>query len=102
MAKITRGVQAILATQSPDGLYRGNYAPDAQLGGWDVWGRKYTMLGLLAYYRSRTGDKKSLEGAVKSCRPPADPNSRAEEYRSCRIVPGNAAQFGTRADGDAL
>lgn len=63
MAKITRGVQAILATQSPDG-YIGNYAPDAQLGGWDVWGRKYTMLGLLAYY-DLTGDKKSLEGAVK-------------------------------------
>ena len=63
LAKITRGVQAILATQSPDG-YIGNYAPDAQLGGWDVWGRKYTMLGLLAYY-DLTGDKKSLEGAVK-------------------------------------
>ena len=31
LAKITRGVQAILATQSPDG-YIGNYAPDAQLG----------------------------------------------------------------------
>lgn len=29
-----------------------------------MWGRKYTMLGLLAYY-DLTGDKKALDGAVR-------------------------------------
>ena len=31
---------------------------------WDLWGRKYTLLGLLDYY-ARTGDKKVLESAKR-------------------------------------
>ena len=61
--KIKRGAEAILATQQPDG-YIGNYAPEARLTNWDVWGQKYTLLGLLACY-DLTGDKKILEGAVR-------------------------------------
>jgi DUF1680 family protein len=56
-------VAKLLATQTPDG-YIGNYAPDKQLEQWDIWGRKYCMLGLLAYY-DLTGDTKSLDGARK-------------------------------------
>ena len=48
LRKIEGGVESLLAAQQPDG-YIGNYAPEAQLTNWDVWGRKYTMLGLLAY-----------------------------------------------------
>lgn len=63
LAKIKRGAAGILAAQSPDG-YIGNYAPGARLTNWDVWGQKYTLLGLLACY-DLTGDKKILEGAVR-------------------------------------
>lgn len=63
LRKIEGGVESLLVTQQPDG-YIGNYAPEAQLTNWDVWGRKYTMLGLLAYY-DLTGDKKALDGTVR-------------------------------------
>ena len=48
--RIAAGVEAILALQEPDG-YIGNYAPqDRYTRGWDVWGAKYTLMGLLHYY----------------------------------------------------
>lgn len=53
----------LLATQSPDG-YIGNYAKDKRLQQWDIWGQKYCMLGLLAYY-DLTKNKKVLIGAVR-------------------------------------
>ncbi len=51
----------LLSTQSADG-YIGNYAEGSRLKGWDVWGRKYTLLGLLASYRM-DGDPATLTGA---------------------------------------
>ena len=60
---IKAAVTGLLATQSPDG-YIGNYTPEAQLQQWDVWGQKYTLLGLLAYY-DISGDKKTLGSAKK-------------------------------------
>jgi len=60
---IQKSVRILLATQAPSG-YIGNYSDSAQLQQWDIWGRKYTLLGLLAYY-DLTGDKAALEG---SCR----------------------------------
>ena len=62
-AKIARGVEAMLAAQEPGG-YLGNY-PDGKrcgTGGWDVWGMKYTMMGLL-----HAGDAKSLAAARRLC-----------------------------------
>ena len=56
---LDKAVEGLLATQSPDG-YIGNYAPDRHLQSWDIWGRKYCMLGLLAYY-DLTTDKKALD-----------------------------------------
>ena len=44
--------------------YIGNYAPEYQLQSWDVWGRKYSTLGLLAYY-DLTGDKRALHAAQR-------------------------------------
>ena len=52
-----------MATQLPNG-YIGNYAEDHQLKQWDVWGRKYTTLGLLAWY-DLSGDKKALKAASR-------------------------------------
>ena len=60
---IQNAVSGLLATQSTDG-YIGNYSPEAQLQNWDIWGRKYTMLGLLAYF-DISGDKKVLDAAKK-------------------------------------
>jgi uncharacterized protein len=62
-AIIQKAVNEILATQMPSG-YIGNYTDSAQLQQWDIWGRKYTLLGLLAYY-DLTGNKEALSG---SCR----------------------------------
>lgn len=60
---IKNAADGLIATQTPDG-YIGNYAPDAQLAQWDVWGRKYSMLGLIAWY-DLSGDKKALASACK-------------------------------------
>ncbi len=60
---LDEAVNGILATQSRDG-YIGNYAPESHLQQWDIWGRKYTMLGLLDYHEV-FGDKKSLNAAKK-------------------------------------
>lgn len=60
---IQNAVSGLLATQTPDG-YIGNYSPEAQLQHWDIWGRKYTMLGLLAYF-DISADKKALNAAKK-------------------------------------
>ena len=51
----------LLATQTSDG-YIGNYAAGSRLSGWDVWGRKYTLLGLLADF-DLTRDPEALAGA---------------------------------------
>ena len=48
--KVERGIERILASQEPNG-YIGNYPDELRCGeGWDVWGMKYTMMGLLHYY----------------------------------------------------
>ena len=60
---IQEAVSGLIDTQTPDG-YIGNYSPDAQLQHWDIWGRKYTLLGLLAYY-DISGDQKVLEASRK-------------------------------------
>lgn len=60
---LDHAVNGILSTQTADG-YIGNYAPANRLQAWDIWGRKYVMLGLLDYY-DLMGDKKSLIAAGK-------------------------------------
>lgn len=61
--KLKSAAEGLMATQTPDG-YIGNYAPESRLKAWDIWGRKYCMLGLIAYY-DLTKDKKALEAATK-------------------------------------
>jgi len=56
-------VAQLIATQTPDG-YIGNYKQENHLEQWDIWGRKYCMLGLLDYYEL-TKDKASLEATIK-------------------------------------
>ena len=55
---------AVLAAQQDDG-YIGNYPAGRRSGGgWDVWGNKYTMLGLL-HHHAATGSADSLRGAER-------------------------------------
>lgn len=63
LAVLDRAVDELIATQSADG-YIGTYKAGEHLGIWDVWGRKYTLLGLIAAY-DQTGSAKALDAACK-------------------------------------
>ena len=61
-ANVARSVKSILSSQEPCG-YIGNYPDDVRCGeGWDVWGMKYTLLGLLCYQEA-TGAREALDAA---------------------------------------
>jgi len=67
-ANIEKGVDAILASQESSG-YIGNYPEDLRCGeGWDVWGMKYTMLGLLHYYDGAPSSEKGRRALAAACR----------------------------------
>ena len=53
--------QALIVTAAPDG-YLGTRTPAHRLDGWDVWGCKYALLGLMADY-DRTHDATVLDAA---------------------------------------
>ncbi len=53
--------KALIATAAPDG-YLGTRVPAHRLEGWDVWGCKYALLGLIADY-DRTHDATVLDAA---------------------------------------
>ena len=61
---IAHGVERVLASQEPDG-YIGNYPDALRFGdGGDVWGIKYTMMGLMHYYDYVEGRRKKDEGSM--------------------------------------
>ena len=60
---LDKAVKGLIDSQTPDG-HIGNYTDARRLDGWDIWGRKYCMLGLLAYY-DLTKDNNSLLAARK-------------------------------------
>lgn len=62
-AVLDRAVRELLSTQTTDG-YIGTYKADKRLGIWDVWGRKYTLLGLIADF-DVTGNREALAAAVR-------------------------------------
>ena len=59
--KRDEATKALIATAAPDG-YLGTRQPEHRREGWDVWGRKYALLGLIADY-DRTHDMAVLEAA---------------------------------------
>jgi DUF1680 family protein len=63
MAVLKRGADALLATAASDG-YLGTRIPEHRLKGWDIWGRKYVLLGLIGYY-DLTGDPAILQAACR-------------------------------------
>jgi len=60
---VRTGAKAVLATASPDG-YIGTYRDGKRLEAWDVWGRKYVLLGLLADH-ALSGNEESLKAAQR-------------------------------------
>lgn len=66
-ANIAHSVDNILASQEADG-YIGNYPEELRCGeGWDVWGMKYTLMGLLHFvqnekWKMENGKWKGEEG----------------------------------------
>lgn len=69
-AAIEKSVDRILSSQEPNG-YIGNYPDELRCGeGWDVWGIKYTMMGLLHYAQHDKGSAnlQKREQAVTACK----------------------------------
>lgn len=60
---IDKAVNELVKTQSTDG-YIGTYPTEHHLKDWDIWGRKYVLLGLLAYY-DQVGDENILKTAER-------------------------------------
>ena len=60
-AVIDKAIKSLVQTQTPDG-YIGTYPDEHHLKDWDIWGRKYVLLGLIAYY-DQIQDQKILSAA---------------------------------------
>ena len=66
-AKIAASVKEVISNQEADG-YIGNYPKDLRAaGGWDLWGNKYTMLGLMTWHEY-SGDTAALAAAERLAR----------------------------------
>lgn len=57
-------VKDILSTQTEDGCIS-SYPADKQLSGWDIWGRKYVLLGLMRYYEMVNPDAEVLRACCR-------------------------------------
>lgn len=82
-AAIDASVTNILSTQLADG-YIGNYRAGCRCGaGWDVWGMKYTMLGLIHDFDG-TGNRAALDAAC-----------RLADYLASQVGPGRRDLYKT-------
>ncbi len=63
-AILDKAVSELLKAQDADGRLS-SYSRAQEFGFWDIWGRKYAILGLIAYY-DQTGDKKALKAACRA------------------------------------
>jgi DUF1680 family protein len=86
--RIAAGVRELLSHQEPCG-YLGNYGEEVRCGmGWDVWGMKYTMMGLMHWYDA-TGDAEALAAASRLC-----------DYLIGQLGPGGRAGRPLRHSGE--
>ena len=66
LAKIVRAtVHDMLSTQTADGCIS-SYPAERQLGGWDIWGRKYVLHGLVRYFELADPDETVRRAAVRA------------------------------------
>ena len=63
-AQIDATVRDLLSTQTPDGCIS-SYPAEFQTRRWDVWGRKYVLLGLVRYYEVVERDEEVKAAAMK-------------------------------------
>jgi len=61
---LDKSVSELLKAQESDGRLS-SYSRANDFGSWDIWGRKYALLGLISHY-DQTGDKKSLKAACRA------------------------------------
>ena len=62
---IDESVADILGSQTPDGCIS-SYPYELQLKDWDIWGRKYSLLGLIRYYELLNHDPAILEACCRA------------------------------------
>ncbi len=82
-AAIEHGLDRILSSQEQSG-YIGNYPDELRCaGGWDVWGMKYTMMGLMHYFDAATAQGRTADAkrALDACR-------RLCDYLIAELGPG--------------
>ena len=63
--RIRETVRSLCATQTPDGCIS-SYPAELQTQDWDIWGRKYALLGLCRYYREME-QSEEVRHAVSGC-----------------------------------
>ena len=61
---LDKSVSELIKAQDPNGRLS-SYPETQDFGFWDIWGRKYALLGLIAHY-DQTGDKESLKAACRA------------------------------------
>jgi DUF1680 family protein len=61
---LEKSLMELMQTQDPDGRIS-SYPREENFLNWDIWGRKYVLLGLLAYY-DLTGDPSALKAACRA------------------------------------
>ena len=102
--KIERGIDRILASQEPCG-YIGNYPDELRCGdGWDVWGMKYTMMGLMHYYdwalaqsmQNAECTMHNAEGRMQNEKMPSAERALEAAKRLCDYVIGEIGPNGRR------
>jgi DUF1680 family protein len=59
---LVKAAEGLIATQQPNGRLSSSKKNFAD---WDIWGRKYALLGLVGYY-DQTGDIRGLEAAARA------------------------------------
>jgi hypothetical protein len=63
LSKIEAAETGLMDCQLPKGFI-GDYTAETETTGWDIWGRKYTLLGLIKWYRL-SGEKRALKAACR-------------------------------------
>ena len=87
MKSVRDSMATVIAAQDEDG-YIGTYPEEGRSNkGWDIWGNKYTILGLLHGYEL-TGDKAALTAAERLC-----------DYLAAKIESGSCALHTTGCFG---
>ncbi len=63
-AILDKSVKDLMASQESDGRIS-SYPKEVEFLNWDIWGRKYVLLGLISYY-DQTGDENALKAACRA------------------------------------